>query len=71
MNVRMFPCLLALIISDMSGVLYASCGGCSRGQNIVAEATATAASTGLSGLLGAAGTLQHPQPKPDSAQAIH
>ncbi len=55
MNLRIFPCLLALIVSYESGVLQASCGGCSRGAGIVAEGTATAAAAGLNGIAGAAG----------------
>ena len=55
MNLRILPYLLALIISQMSGVLHASCRGCSRAQGIVAEGTAAAAALGLNGLPGAAG----------------
>jgi hypothetical protein len=35
--------------------LFASCGGCSRGQSIASEGEATASSAGLPGLPGAAG----------------
>jgi Collagen triple helix repeat (20 copies) len=55
MNIRVLFCSLSLIILHMSGALYASCGGCSRGQGIVSEGTATAGTAGLPGLPGAAG----------------
>jgi hypothetical protein len=55
MNLRILSCLLALIISHMSGVLHASCSGCSRGQSIVSEGTTSAGAAGLNGLPGAAG----------------
>jgi hypothetical protein len=47
--------LLTLTVSHISGGLYAGCKGCSRGQSLVSEGTATAAAAGLSGLPGAAG----------------
>lgn len=54
---RTFTLLLAvvsLLIND-SHTLFASCGGCSRGQSIAGEGNAAAASAGLPGLPGAAG----------------
>lgn len=55
MNLRALPCLVALIISLISGDLYAICKGCSRGQGLSNEATDIAVSAGLPGLPGAAG----------------
>jgi hypothetical protein len=52
MNLRIIPCLLALILSQN---LNAACKGCSRGQGLVSEGTATAAAAGLNGIAGAAG----------------
>ena len=55
MNSRLLPCLLGWTLLHTHGVLDAACKGCSRGQALVAEGTATAGAAGLPGLNGAAG----------------
>lgn len=64
MNLRILACLLTLIIPHTSGVLYAACGGCSRGECLASEgsinggpagATGAQGPTGFTGTLGATG----------------
>lgn len=55
MNLRILQCLLAMTVIYTSNNLDAACKGCSRGEHIVSEGTATAAAAGLPGLPGAAG----------------
>jgi hypothetical protein len=54
---RTFTLVLTFISLFLGGspALFASCGGCSRGQGIAAEGNAAAATAGLPGLPGAAG----------------
>jgi hypothetical protein len=57
MILRKLPLLLifAGVLLNGSHVLFAGCGGCSRGQSIASEGEAAASSAGLPGLPGAAG----------------
>lgn len=55
MIVRMLTLLLAISPLCGQGYLKASCSGCSRGQSLISEASASASSAGLPGLPGAAG----------------
>ncbi len=52
---RMFTLLLIVSTLHFQNPLMANCGGCSRGQGLVSEATSSAATAGLPGLAGAAG----------------
>ncbi len=51
----MLTLILTIGILTNQGALQAACSGCSRGQTLVTEGTASAASAGLPGLPGAAG----------------
>src|SRR5580658_5519718 len=57
MNSRIGALLMTcfmLLINDESS-LYASCGGCTRGQGLAEEGTVSSGAAGLPGLPGAAG----------------
>lgn len=52
---RILTLLLTIIILHGQNTLQANCGSCSRGQSLVSESTAAAATAGLPGIAGAAG----------------
>ncbi len=52
---RTFSLLLTISVLHSQMALLANCGGCSRGQSLISEATSSAATAGLPGVAGAAG----------------